>query len=200
MISLVTCFFVESRFAAQRPGPKTRKSSFQLALRGQGVDRHCRGDGWSKADFPVRGFRQKIREQQGGRSLRGTANIAAVRGSGRNAKALESGDKALALYPNDLDIVVSQINIAQATKNYGRWSTMPCKAATSSIPSQSSQSRRMFLMPTGKRASANEQEDARSSYEYVETAAYNAIASEQDASKRMSYIEKVHPGIPELEV
>ena len=113
-----------------------------------------------------------------------------------NARALEYGDKALALYPNDLDIVVSQINIAQATKNYGRVVDYAVQggAIFNSIASQPKPAD--VSDADWKARIANEQEDARSSYEYVETAAYNAVASEQDAAKRMSDIEKFTPAFP----
>jgi tetratricopeptide (TPR) repeat protein len=115
---------------------------------------------------------------------------------GDNAKALDSGDKALAIYPNDLDIVVSQINIVQATKNFGKVVDYAAHGgeifnsiATQPKPADVSEA-------DWKARVADEQENARSSYEFVETAAYNAIASEQDAGKRMSYIEKFTPAFP----
>ena len=37
--------------------------------------------------------------------------------AGDTAKALEFGDKALELYPNNLDIIVSQVGVAQAMKD-----------------------------------------------------------------------------------
>ncbi len=40
--------------------------------------------------------------------------------AGDTAKASEAGDKALELYPNDLDIIVSQIGVAQAMKDSGK--------------------------------------------------------------------------------
>ena len=39
--------------------------------------------------------------------------------AGDNAKAAEWGDKALETYPNDLDIIVSDANVAQAAKDNG---------------------------------------------------------------------------------
>ena len=40
--------------------------------------------------------------------------------AGDTAKALEDGDKALELCPNDLDILVSQVSVAQAMKDNGK--------------------------------------------------------------------------------
>lgn len=113
-----------------------------------------------------------------------------------NAKALDFGDKALALYPNDLDIVVSQINIAQATKNYGKVVDYAVHGGEI-FHSIATQPKPADIADADWKARiTNEQEDAHSSYDYVETAAYNAIASEQDAAKRMSYIEKFTPAFP----
>jgi tetratricopeptide (TPR) repeat protein len=113
-----------------------------------------------------------------------------------NAKALDYGDKALALYPNDLDIVVLQTNIAQATKSYGKVVDYAVHGGEI-FASIASQPKPADISDADWKARiANEQDDARSSYEYVETAAYNAIASEQDAAKRMGYIEKFTPAFP----
>ncbi len=115
---------------------------------------------------------------------------------GDNAKALEYGDKALALYPNDLDIIISQINIAQATKSSGKVVNYAVQGA-GIFNSIAKQPRPADVSDADWQARiANEQEDARSSYQYVETAAYNAIASEQDAGSRLSYIEKFTPAFP----
>lgn len=115
---------------------------------------------------------------------------------GDDAKALEYGDKALAIYPNDLDIVMSQINTAQATKNFGKVVDYAVHGA-GIFDSIATQPKPADVSDADWKARiASEQEDARSSYEFVETAAYNAIASEQDAGKRMSYIEKFTPAFP----
>ena len=45
-------------------------------------------------------------------------------------------------------------------------------------------------MRSGPRRSASEENSARNAYDFLETSAYNAIASEQDPNKRMSEIEK----------
>jgi tetratricopeptide (TPR) repeat protein len=116
--------------------------------------------------------------------------------AGDAAKALESGDKALELYPNDLDIIVSQIGVAQAMKDNARVVDYAVRGAAiyNSIASQP----KPADVPEAdwKTQVADEQESARSSYEYVETAAYNVIAGEQDAAKRMTYIEKFTPAFP----
>jgi tetratricopeptide (TPR) repeat protein len=117
-------------------------------------------------------------------------------GAGDSAKALEYGDKALELYPNDLDIIVSQINVAQAMKDSGKvvdyavhGAAIYDSIATQSKPADVSDA-------DWKGRVAEDQSSARASYDYVQTAAYNAIAGEQDPAKRMSEIEKFTPAFP----
>lgn len=112
------------------------------------------------------------------------------------AKALEYGDQALELYPHDLDIIVSQIGVAQAMKDGGkvvdyavRGAAVFDSIATQPKPADVSEA-------DWKTHVADEQESARSSYDYAQTAAYNAIAGEQDPAKRMSEIEKFTPAFP----
>ena len=112
------------------------------------------------------------------------------------AKALEYGDKALELYPNDLDIIVSQINIAQAMKDGGKVVDYAVRGAAifDSIATQPKPAD--VSGADWKTQVADEQESARPGYDYAQTAAYNAIASEQDPAKRMSEIEKFTPAFP----
>ena len=62
--------------------------------------------------------------------------------SGDLNKALEYGDKALAGTPHDLDILVSQANIAQQAKDNTKLMTMPPGEARFAAPLASSQSRK----------------------------------------------------------
>jgi len=116
--------------------------------------------------------------------------------AGDTAKAIADCDKAAELYPNDLDIVVSQASIAQAVKDNGKMVGYAVRGAAifhsiatqpkpSDVPDEDWKSR-----------VADEQESARSGYEFLETAAYNAIAAEQDPGKRMTYIEEFTPAFP----
>ena len=116
--------------------------------------------------------------------------------SGDSAKAMEAGDKALELYPNDLDIIVSQIGVAQAMKDNGKVVDYAVRGAEifNSIASQPKPAD--VSDADWKARVTDEQDNARSSYEYAETAAYNAIAGEQDPAKRMSDIEKFTPAFP----
>jgi len=116
--------------------------------------------------------------------------------AGDNAKALDWGDKALEAYPNDLDIVVSDANIAMAVKDNGKVVDYAVKGAAvyRSIALQTKPSE--MNDDAWKRRIDEEEAAAKSSYDFLETAAYNAIAGEQDANRRMTYIEKFTPAFP----
>jgi tetratricopeptide (TPR) repeat protein len=112
------------------------------------------------------------------------------------AKALEYGDKALELFPNDLDIIVSQIGVAQALKDSGKVVDYAVRGAAI-FDSIATQPKPADVSDADWKARvADEQDSSRSSYDYAQTAAYNAIAGEQDPAKRMSEIEKFTPAFP----
>jgi tetratricopeptide (TPR) repeat protein len=112
------------------------------------------------------------------------------------AKALEYGDKALELYPNNLDIIVSQIGVAQALKDNGKVVDYAVRGGEiyDSIATQPKPADVTDADWTTR--VADERDSARSSRDFVESAAYNAIAAEQDPAKRMAYIEKFTPAFP----
>lgn len=116
--------------------------------------------------------------------------------SGDLSKALEFGDKALAGAPRNLDILVSQANIAQQMKDSARTLTYSVKGgeAYNSIDKQPKPEGMEDVQWTARVAEAKEA--GKSSYEFLETAAYNAIADEKDAKTRMSYIERFTPAFP----
>jgi len=99
--------------------------------------------------------------------------------AGDAAKALEYGDNALELYPNNLDIIVSQAGVAQAMKDNTKVVDYAARGAK-------------VFQSTPK----DEQSSAKAGYDFLETAAYNAIVSEQDPAKRMADIEKFTPAFP----
>ena len=111
-------------------------------------------------------------------------------------KALEYGDKALAGSPHNLDILVSQANIAQQMKNNEKVMDYAVRGgeAYNSITKQSK--------PEGISdqdfASRIEQDKSsgKSSYDFLEAAAYNAIVDTNDGKTRMSYIERFTPAFP----
>jgi tetratricopeptide (TPR) repeat protein len=111
-------------------------------------------------------------------------------------KAIEFGDKALAGSPRNLDILVSQAGNAQQMKDNAKVFDYSTQGADlyNSLAKQAK--------PEGMsdeefaRRIEDQKSAAKSSYEFLEAAAFNAIASESDAKKRMAYIERFTPAFP----
>jgi len=116
--------------------------------------------------------------------------------AGDTAKALEYGDKALELYPNNLDIIVSQAGVAQAMKDNSKVVDYAVRGAAvfHSIASQPKPAD-VSDQDWANRVS-EEQNSSKADYELLEGAAYSAIAGEQDPGKRMTDIEKFTPAFP----
>ena len=116
--------------------------------------------------------------------------------SGDLDKALSYGDKALAASPRNLDILVSQTNIAQQMKDGGKVMDYAVKggqaydsiAKQPKLPEVSDQD---FAT-----AVADAKQENGNSYEFLEVAAYNSIADEKNAKTRMAYIERFTPAFP----
>lgn len=117
--------------------------------------------------------------------------------SGDLGKALEYGDKALAGSPHNFDILVSQANIAQQMKDNAKvmayaerageaFRAIGTKGKPSGVTDQD------FAIQA-----ANDREAVRSSYEYLETLAFNAIVEEKDPKSRMNYIERFTTAFPD---
>ena len=111
-------------------------------------------------------------------------------------KALEFGDKALAATPRNLDILVSQASIAQQKKNNAK--VMEYAFHGGEVYASIGKQTKPEGMSDQDFASHVEEErtGAKSSYEFLEAAAFNVIASENDAKKRMSDIERFTPAFP----
>jgi tetratricopeptide (TPR) repeat protein len=112
-------------------------------------------------------------------------------------RALEYGDKALAGSPRNLDILVSQAAITQQMKDNARLMDYSTRGGElySSIAKQTKPggiSDQEFAQRIDDEKGA-----AKSSYEFLEAAAFNAIADEPDAKKRMGYIERFTPAFPD---
>ncbi len=116
--------------------------------------------------------------------------------AGDTAKAMEYGNKALEAYPNNLDIIMSQAGIAQAMKDNGKVVDYAVQGAGvfHSIAKQTKPADISDSDWTTRISS--EENSARNAYDFLETSAYNAIASEQDPNQRMSEIEKFTPAFP----
>ena len=117
-------------------------------------------------------------------------------GAGDAAQALAYGDKAVAAMPDNLDLLVSQVTVAQQMKDNARIVDYAALGGTAfqGIGKQAK--------PEGMSAEEFEshnnrmREEARGNYEYLEGAAYGALAAETNAKKRMSYIERYNAAFP----
>lgn len=111
-------------------------------------------------------------------------------------KALEYGDKALGGSPRNLDILVSQAGIAQQMKDNAKVMDYATRGSQvyDSIGKQTKPegvSDQEFAQHVD-----DEKNAAKSSDEFLEAAAFNAVAAEPDARKRMEYIEHFTPAFP----
>jgi hypothetical protein len=105
-------------------------------------------------------------------------------------KAVECGDKAVTASPHNLDILTSQVTIAQQLKDNARIFKYAIQGgeAFNSIEKQSKPadvSDEQFASTVASQKDAN-----KNAYEFFEGAAFNGIAGENDAKTRMDYIEK----------
>jgi tetratricopeptide (TPR) repeat protein len=117
--------------------------------------------------------------------------------TGDLSKALEYGDKALAGAPRNLDILVSQASIAQQAKDNAKLIDYAAKggAVCSSISKQPK--------PDGmndedfSRQVAEDKNAAKNTCDFLESAGFNVIASENDPKSRMAAIEKFSAAFPD---
>jgi len=117
--------------------------------------------------------------------------------SGDLSKALEYGDKALGGSARNLDILVSQASIAQQAKDNAKLMDYAGKGGEvcNSIGKQPK--------PDGvseddfKRQVEEEKAAAKNSCDFLESAGFNVIASENDPKSRMADIEKYSSAFPE---
>jgi hypothetical protein len=111
-------------------------------------------------------------------------------------KALEYGDKALAGSPRNLDILVSQTNLAQQMKNNAKAMDYAVRGGEAyngidKQPKPEGLSDQDFAVRVDEEKAAG-----KNSYEFLEAAAYNAIADVADGKTRMAYIERFTPAFP----
>ena len=115
---------------------------------------------------------------------------------GDTAKAMEFGEKAAALQPGNLDILIALATVAQKAKANDK--VLDCAvqggAAFNGIAKQ--------VKPEGtdpeefKLRVQQEQEPYRQSYEYLEVTGLNAMVAEENPKKRMTYIERFIAAFP----
>jgi len=111
-------------------------------------------------------------------------------------KASEYGDKAAAGAPHNIDILVSEVTIAQALKDNAKTFKYSIQGgeAFDSIEKQSKPadvSDEQFASSI-----TSSKEENQGSYDFFESAAFNSVALESDAKTRMDYIERFTPVFP----
>jgi tetratricopeptide (TPR) repeat protein len=121
----------------------------------------------------------------------------AYQAAGDLPKAMEYGEKALVGSPRNLDIIVSQANIAQQMKDDAK--VMQYAVLGGDVfNSIAKQPKPEGTTDKEFAASIEEQKTAsRSSYEFLEAAAFNSIAEDNNAKTRMAYIERFTPAFPD---
>lgn len=112
-------------------------------------------------------------------------------------KALDYGDKALVGAPRNLDILVSQASIAQQAKNNQK--LMGYAAGGGEVCSSIGKQPKPDGMSDDDwaREVAAEKSAAKNTCDFLESAGFNVIASENDAKSRMTYIEKYSAAFPD---
>jgi len=120
----------------------------------------------------------------------------AYQSAGDLQKAIEAGDKALALSPRNLDILMSQAMIAQQLKDNAGVFKYSIRGgdAYNSIDKQAKPADVSDEQFQGSNKA--DKETNRNAYDYFRSAAFNVLASETDAKTRMDYIEKYTPTFP----
>jgi tetratricopeptide (TPR) repeat protein len=115
---------------------------------------------------------------------------------GDTAKAMEHGEKAAALQPANLDVLISLATVAQKAKATDKVVDCAVQGGTAfnGIAKQTK--------PEGMEAEAfnlkvqQDQEPFRQSYEYLEVTGFNAVLAEENPKKRMGYIERYITAFP----
>jgi tetratricopeptide (TPR) repeat protein len=121
----------------------------------------------------------------------------AYQSSGDLNKALEFGDKAVAAAPQNIDILVSQTNLAQQAKDNAKLMEYAAKggAACGLIGKEAKPE---GMSDAEFQTQVTEEKDAvKNSCTFLESAGFNVIVDENDPKKRMSYIEDYTAAFPE---
>ena len=115
---------------------------------------------------------------------------------GNTAKALEMGQKAVELQPGNLEILISLATIAQKVKATDTVIDCAVRGGTAfngilNKPKPDGMDPEDFKLRLQQ-----EQDGYRQSYEYLEVTGYNTLVGENDAKKRMGYIERFMAAFP----
>ncbi|HSA94317.1 MAG TPA: tetratricopeptide repeat protein [Terriglobales bacterium] len=122
------------------------------------------------------------------------AELALARGDAQDA--LAHGDKALEAMPNNLDLIMAQVTAALQIKDNARLVEYALRGGElyNTIGKQKPEG----MTDEEFRPRVEEQRaQYKSSYEYLESVAFNGIAGEEKPSERMALIERFTPAFPE---
>ena len=115
---------------------------------------------------------------------------------GDTAKAMEYGEKASALQPGNLDILIALATVAQKAKANDK--VVDCAVrGGDAFNGITKQTKPEGMDPEEfKLRVQQEQEPFRQSYEYLEVTGLNAMVAEENPKKRMGYIERYIAAFP----
>jgi tetratricopeptide (TPR) repeat protein len=117
--------------------------------------------------------------------------------AGDPRQALAYGEKALTAMPDVVEILVSQIDVAQQLKESSKVVDYAVRGATV-INSLDRQPKPADMTPQDFASQlATQKESLKPSYQYMEVAGYNAITGEKDPARRMPEIERYLAAFPE---
>lgn len=121
----------------------------------------------------------------------------AYQASGDLPKALDYSDKAAAAAPHNLDVIISAVTIAQQAKDNSRMFKYSIQGgdAYDSIDTQAKPgdvSDEQFASDK-----TTQKDENKNSYEFFQSAAFSAIAGEQDAKTRMDEIDRFTATFPQ---
>jgi tetratricopeptide (TPR) repeat protein len=112
-------------------------------------------------------------------------------------KAIDSGDKALAGSPHNLDILVSQAGIAQQMKDNAKLMEYVASGAEACHAIGKQAKPEGVAEADFNSQVSHEQEAAKNSCTFLETSGFNVIADEKDAKTRMADIERFTAAFPD---
>lgn len=120
----------------------------------------------------------------------------AYQAGGDLPKALDYGDKALAAAPRNLDILVSQVNVAEQAKNNSKVMDYAAKGgevcqSIAKEPKPEGMSDEDFA-----RKVADDKNQAQSNCDFLESSGFNVITTENDPKARMTEIEEYTAAFP----
>jgi tetratricopeptide (TPR) repeat protein len=116
--------------------------------------------------------------------------------AGDVANALAHGQKAVELQPGNLDILISLANVAQKAKATDTVIDCAARGGTAFNGILNKPKPEGMDPEDFKLRLQQEQDGYRQSYEYLEVTGYNALVGENDAKKRMGYIERFMAAFP----